>query len=213
MAAIGKVRRVDRRRARTRQQLVTAGRRLIAAKGVAGLRVQEITQEADVALGSFYNYFATKDDLVEAVVAESLAELAATTVPADGTERDPAVITAQATRRVVRLAFEDPGFAQLLVNLNHAETLFAGAMHPYAREVVARGVAQGRFQTPDPEVSVNLIVGGTLSLIRGILAGEHAEGVEAAHAEVSLRALGIPGDEARAIALATDPVSRVSSRR
>jgi hypothetical protein len=67
------------------------------------------------------------------------------------------------------------------------------------------GIADGRFETPDPEVTVNLIIGGTFSLIRGILAGDHTEGVEVAHAEVSLRALGIAGDEAHAISLATDP--------
>jgi AcrR family transcriptional regulator len=190
--------RIDRRRERTRQRLIDAGRTLIAEKGVAGLRIQEITAEADVALGSFYNYFPTKEDLVEAVVAESLTALGATTVVADAMQ-DPAVTAAAAIRRVVRLAFDDPGFARLLVNLNQADSLFAHAFHPFARQVVEHGVREGRFDTPDLEASVNIVVGGSLSLIRAILDGELEEGIEVAHAEVSLRALGIPGDEARKI--------------
>lgn len=196
--------RVDRRRERTRHRLVDAGRTLIAEKGVAGLRIQEITEQADVALGSFYNYFPTKEDLVEAVVTESLAALGAATV-IDDANQDPAVTASKAIRRVVRLAFDDPEFASLVVNLSHAEILFAGAFHPFARQVVERGVKLKRFETPDIEASVNLIVGGSLLLIRAILAGQHAEGIEVAHAEVSLRALGVPGEEARRISLENLP--------
>ena len=42
---------------------------------VAGLRIQDITEEADVALGSFYNYFQSKEELLEAVITESLSDL------------------------------------------------------------------------------------------------------------------------------------------
>src|ERR1700736_1862271 len=80
-----------RRRAQTRQQLTEAASVLIAAKGVAGLRISEITEQADVALGSFYNHFESKEELVKAVVAETIgsrtqeivAEMAALDDPAD----------------------------------------------------------------------------------------------------------------------------------
>lgn len=190
--------RIDRRRVRTRQRLLEAGRTMIAEKGVSGLRIQDITQAADVALGSFYNYFPTKEDLVEAVVSESLAELGAATVMEDANQ-DPAETASAAIKRVVRLAFEDPELARLLINLNHADSLFAHAFHPFARQVVEHGIRESRFQTPDVEVSVNLVVSSSLSLIRAILEGEFQEGVEILHTEVSLRALGVPADEARRI--------------
>ena len=196
--------RVDRRRERTRQRVLDAARALIAEKGVAGLRIQDITEQADIALGSFYNYFATKDDLVEAVVTESLSELGATTVMADATQ-DPAVTAAAAIRRVVRLAYDDPEFARLLINLNHADSLFAHAFHPFARQVVEHGVQERRFETPDVDVSVNIVIGGSLSLIRSILDGDVGAGAEVAHAEVSLRALGVPAEEARKISRAPLP--------
>lgn len=202
--------RVDRRRLRARQRLIDAARRLIAEKGVAGLRIQEITAAADVALGSFYNHFATKDDLVEAVVSGLLAELGATTV-VDEEVQDPAATASAAIRRVVRLAFDDPEFARLVVNLSHADTIFARSFHPYARRVVERGVKAGRFESPDLDVSVNLVVGGSLALIRAILDGQHSEGVEMPHAEVSLRALGVPADEARAISVLPLPIARAGS--
>lgn len=190
--------RLEQRRERTRQRVLDAGRALIAEKGVAGLRIQEITSQADIALGSFYNYFPTKEDLVEAVVSDSLAELGAETVVGDVT-RDPAETASAAIRRVVRLAFDAPDFARLLINLNHADAVFARSFHPFARQVVEHGVKEKRFATPDVEVSVNVVVGASLSLIRAILDGEHEDGVEIPHAEVSLRALGVPATEARKI--------------
>ena len=115
------------------------------------------------------------------------------------------VATARASRRVVRLAFDDAEFAGLLVNLDHADVLFEKAMYPYARDVLASGVESGRFDTPDTEVTLNLIIGGSMSLIRAILAGDFAEGVEIVHAEVVLRALGLPPDEAARISVTAIP--------
>lgn len=191
--------RYDRRRERTRQRLVAAARALIAEKGVGGLRIQDVTREADVALGSFYNHFATKEDLVEVVVSGLLAELGAATV-ADDAHQDPAVTAAAAIRQVVRLAFDDPVLASLVVNMSHADAVFRQAFHPFARQVVRRGVAAGRFDVADVDVAVTLVVGGSLALIRAILEGHLDQGVEVAHAEVSLRALGLPAAEARRIA-------------
>ncbi|MBN8933022.1 MAG: helix-turn-helix transcriptional regulator, partial [Rhizobium pusense] len=53
----------DRRRARTRRALLDAARRVIGRQGVENVTIQEITDEADVGFGSFYNHFATKEDL------------------------------------------------------------------------------------------------------------------------------------------------------
>lgn len=194
---------------------MAAARTLIAEKGVAGLRIQEITEGADVALGSFYNHFDSKEELVdtvvESVVSDSLADLAGAVVSSAAADDDPAVIVSTATRRFIRLAFDDPDFAGLMVQLNHADELFARAVHPNALLAVERGVAAGRFEATDVEVSVNMIVGASLALIRAILQGHHEDGAEIAHAELSLRALGVPGTEARAIS--TQPLAPLAPRR
>lgn len=193
------VTRTEQRRERTRARLEEVGRRLIAEKGVSGLRINDITAGADIALGSFYSYFESKEDLVEAVVANSLSELAAALVGTDENE-DPALVTSIATRRVVRLAFDDPEFARLMVNLSHADTLFIAAFSPIAATIVRRGLASGRFDVEDVDVAVNLVVGSSLSLIRTALEGRYAAGVEVVHAEMALRGLGMDADEARRLA-------------
>ena len=68
---VGEADRNDRRRARTRRALLDAARRVIGRQGVENVTIQEITDEADVGFGSFYNHFATKEDLLQELLQES----------------------------------------------------------------------------------------------------------------------------------------------
>ncbi|HWJ82439.1 MAG TPA: TetR/AcrR family transcriptional regulator [Nocardioides sp.] len=193
--------RYDRRRARTRGVLMAAGRKLIGSHGITGLKISDITEEADVALGSFYTYFANKDELVEAVVEESLAEMAAAVgITSENRDQDPAVTTALAVLRVVGIAFTDPDLARLLVRLDHADLVYSRAMGPDALAVVRAGVATGRFDVPDPTVVVHNVVAGSLALIRRILDGEHDRSVVVVQAELTLRLLGLGAEESAAVA-------------
>src|ERR1700751_1830020 len=63
--------RLERRKQRTRAALIRAAQGFIAA-GKLNVPVLEITQAADVGMGSFYNHFESKDELFEAAVAEVL---------------------------------------------------------------------------------------------------------------------------------------------
>jgi AcrR family transcriptional regulator len=190
--------RIDRRRERTRKRLIEAARSQIAEKGVSGLRINEITEGADVALGSFYNHFESKEAIVEAIVAESLQELAEAL--ATGSLEDPAELVSAAIRQFVGLAYDDPEFARLVVHLDHADALFARAVHPAARRAVDVGIASGRFAMNDVEVAVTAILGGSLHLMRGIVDGRAAKGAQDAWAELALRLLGLTPEEAAEVA-------------
>src|SRR3954471_7520115 len=79
----------SRRKAETRTKLVEAAKTLVARQGVEGTRIQEITEEADVGFGSFYNYFSSKDELIEVVLAEVVAAQGAAINAATATLDDP----------------------------------------------------------------------------------------------------------------------------
>jgi AcrR family transcriptional regulator len=194
--------RTERQRERTRRQLLNAGRSLIAAKGVPGLRIQEITEEADIALGSFYNYFSSKEDFLEAVITESLSDLASATISNVDDATDPADVVALANLRVIQLAYVEPDFARLIVNIGHSEALFGAAVHPHARVAVERGIASGRFVVADLEVLLTAVIGGAFALIREILDGRHGPHAEQAFARYVLAALGLNPDEASAVVAA-----------
>jgi AcrR family transcriptional regulator len=191
--------RTERQRLRTRRQLLDAGRSLIAAKGVAGLRIQEITEQADIALGSFYNYFASKEELLEAVITESLSDLASAVITNVEDDTDPAEVVALANLRVIRLAYDEPDFARLIVNIGHSEAVFGEAVHAPARIAVERGIESGRFVVADLEVLLTAVIGGAFALIREILDGRHGAHAHEAFARYVLAALGVPPIEAQAI--------------
>ena len=74
--------RSERRRLRRRQRLIDAARQIIAQKGVASLTVTDVTKGADMAVGSFYTYFNSKDDLLETAVWDVFQQLTSSEPPA-----------------------------------------------------------------------------------------------------------------------------------
>jgi len=81
----------ERRKIATREALVTAAQEVIAVKGVYLAVIEEITERADVAKGSFYQYFRDRDDLLHVILSRRLDELRAkveaTPPPSTLTER------------------------------------------------------------------------------------------------------------------------------
>lgn len=70
-SAESRVSRVERRKQRTRAALITAAQGFIA-QGRLSVPVLDITQAADVGMGSFYNYFDSKEELFAVAVGEAL---------------------------------------------------------------------------------------------------------------------------------------------
>jgi AcrR family transcriptional regulator len=196
----------DPRRARTRRRLVDAAQVLIADKGVANLRIAELTSQAGVALGSFQNHFSSKDELVEAVVREAIETLAASIVAAETPDDDPAAVAMAALRRFVRLAYDDPEFCRLLVNLGRGDELFVEAIRPFARTALHRAVQDGAFVIDDIELAVTFVVAGALGVIRQVLQGDTEPDADSRLARIVLLGFGV--DAAEATRLAALPLPR-----
>jgi AcrR family transcriptional regulator len=191
--------RATRRRARTRQKLTDAAAVLIAEKGVAGLRIQEITERADVALGSFYNHFESKEDLVEAVVADTIDVRAQAIVAQMASIEDPAEVVSFACRRVIRIAYDEPELAWLFVHLDRADVLFEAMVLPYWLETLDRGITAGRFDIGDTHIALTGVTGGALAVMRAVLDRRYGGDADAVFAEGVLRSLGLNRADAREI--------------
>ncbi len=64
-----------------RGQIVDAARQTFVRHGLAGATVSQIARAADVAKGTVYLYFRSKDEIVRQLVDDALAELHRDTVP------------------------------------------------------------------------------------------------------------------------------------
>jgi AcrR family transcriptional regulator len=65
----------EERKAHNREKLLLAARRVFAAKGLGEATARDIVRETDLATGTFYNYFDSKEDAFRALLAQ-LAEKA-----------------------------------------------------------------------------------------------------------------------------------------
>ena len=65
----------ERRKAEVRARLLAAAEALFDQRGIADTKVSEICERADVAQKTFFNHFATKQDLLRALAASSLEDL------------------------------------------------------------------------------------------------------------------------------------------
>src|SRR5260221_13065460 len=67
--------RFDRRREKTRLDLLAAAERIIAVKGYHQTRIADIATEADVGLGTFYLHFKTNNEIFIELIEHGAAEL------------------------------------------------------------------------------------------------------------------------------------------
>lgn len=189
-----------RRREATRRKLIDAAKALVARQGVDNTRIQKITEEADVGFGSFYNHFASKEEIIEAVLAETIAaqgaEIDALTAGLD----DPAEVMSAAHRTFVRRARNDPDWAWLLLRLDRSHDIVLSALGPYARRDLRKGIKSGRFDVPHELIALYDMGGALLSVMRAVLDGVAPKAADIHHAEGILRLLGLPPDEAAEVA-------------
>jgi AcrR family transcriptional regulator len=189
-----------RRRARTHARLLEAARVLFARQGVEATRINEITEQADVGFGSFYNHFDSKEAIVEAVLQETIAAQGAAVDAVTRDLDDPAEVMAVAHRYFVDLAGSDPTWGWLLVRLEVSHDIALRALRPYASRDLKRGIDNGRFRIPDSELALVQLGGALLAVMRFVLDGHATPNAGQNHAEGILRTLGVDPADAAEIA-------------
>src|SRR4051812_37663198 len=107
--------RLERRKRPTREALLGAAQTFIAA-GRFNVPVLEITQAADVGMGSFYNHFDSKEELFQAAVNEVLDELGAMLDKLTAEDDDPAEVFGRSFRLVGRVFRQRPNMSRVLLN-------------------------------------------------------------------------------------------------
>lgn len=194
------VSRLERRKQRTRAALIKAAKSFIAA-GKLNVPVLEITQAADVGMGSFYNHFESKEQLFDAAVAEVLDAHGALLDSLTSSLEDPAETFACSFRLTGRLFRRRPIESQIMLANGIALLSSDLGLAPRALRDIEAGVRAGRFTVEDPELALS-VAGGALLGLGNLLRNQPDRDDEAAADAVTedvLRLFGLPADEARDI--------------
>jgi AcrR family transcriptional regulator len=155
--------RQDRRRAKTRSQLLQAAKRLLATKGFHATKIADIAAAADVGTGTFYLYFPTKDALFADLVRETAVAASEAIITAKSAHTDPLVRARVGGETFFRFAAENRDVFKILFGhsaqfdelLREVHQLFiADIEHDFAE-----GVRAGAFRELPPAFAAQAIVG------------------------------------------------------
>ncbi len=192
--------RLERRKQRTRAALLEAAQRLIA-EGKVNVPVLEITQAADVGMGSFYNHFDSKEQLFEAAVTDVLDAYGAMLDRLTASMEDPAETFATSFRLTGRLFRRRPRESRILLASGMALLSSERGLAPRALRDIKAAVDAGRFHVDDPELALAMAGGALLglgNLLRDDPARDDARASDTVTENV-LRLFGLSADEAHAV--------------
>jgi AcrR family transcriptional regulator len=192
--------RLERRKMRTRAALVRAAQTFVAA-GKLNVPVLEITQAADVGMGSFYNHFDSKEELFQAAVNEVLDELGAILDKLTVEGEDPAETFARSFRLVGRLFRWRPEMCRVLLNAGLTLISADRGLAPRALRDIDAATREGRFSVDDPMLALAVAGGALLGLGQLLHNRPKRDGAEAADRVTRdvLIMFGLPADEAAEI--------------
>jgi len=163
MATVTSLNRYQRRREKTRQEILAAAKTVLAAKGYHNTKIIDIAAAADIGVGTFYLYYPTKDALFLELVEETARALMEEINQARNMVEDRSE-----KFRVVNLAFFR--FARdhrelFKIIFGHGNTFDELLRQVYAMfvadaaERVADGIQQNVFRPFHPQVIANALVG------------------------------------------------------
>jgi AcrR family transcriptional regulator len=151
----------------TRRALLDAAAAEIAAEGYVGANINRISKAAGFAKGTIYNYFASKRDLMRAL----LDDIAATH---HDFMRERVMAEDDAESRLI--AFFEAGFDFVIAHLPQAQVAIATVYGPdaafnerlweayqpifrlVAEEIIAIGIAQGTFRPTDAVQTAQIVM-------------------------------------------------------
>ena len=191
--------RVERRKQRTRSALITAAQEFIAA-GKLNVPVLDITQAADVGMGSFYNHFDSKEQLFQAAV-NDVFDLHGALLDRLPEVADPAETFARSFRLTGRFFRRRPQESRVLLNSGLGPVLSERGLAPRALRDITAANRAGRFHVADPNLALAVAGGALMGLGQLLQDQPDRDDAKATDqlAEDLLRAFGLPADEAHDI--------------
>ncbi len=203
----------SRRRLRTRTRLIDAARRIIAERGgIDAVPIAEITDAADVAIGSFYNHFPSRDALFEAVVSETL-EAHGQRLDALASEiADVAEFCAAGMRLTMRMVEADPIWGGFMVQMGTYLPELGLILGRRLVDTLLRGIQSGRFTVVNEATTLAVVTGAVFGAMHSrltqlspgsfsdLLPDSLPDDADCLVAEQLLQLLGLPREEAAEIA-------------
>ena len=176
----------------TKRALLESARDLVAERGSDRISIQEITKRADVATGTYYNYFETKRDIFVAVALHLRSQMQQDLEPVRNKIKDPAMRVTITLRFYFNQAFSHYEWREFTKNTGLSRQLVLHQPEEEALHDIKEGIKGGRFRVDDPSFTQSLIIGMVKHVISQIESGEANEACIDFAIRSILQMLGLP---------------------
>jgi AcrR family transcriptional regulator len=204
--------RTERKRQRTRQALIDATRKLARTNRLEKISVQDITELADVGLGTFYNYFEHKKAIFDAVLDDLQRDFDNRLENFRTNLKDPAMLVAAVIRYTLEQATSNEDWHLFLRHSGRSPNEFLRQHRDQCQLDVESGVNAGRFKIGDISFTCQLILGS----IEHVVIQQQGRCIPPQEAEEAvrciLRMLGLSDIVARALAQSPLPPASAPKR-
>jgi TetR/AcrR family fatty acid metabolism transcriptional regulator len=167
------------RQADRRQQILAAAVKVFAEKGFHASRVGDIAEEAGIAYGLVYHYFASKEDLLETIFRTTWTEMLARVREVEEAGVPAAEAVRQVTALLLRTWRRDPALVRVLVrevtrNQHVQQEIEEITEAMKALEtIVRRGQESGEFRSElDPRLAAVVFYGALEEVLSSWVLGQ-----------------------------------------
>jgi AcrR family transcriptional regulator len=191
--------RFERRKERTRQDILRAAERVLADKGFYDTKISDIAEDADIGVGTVYLHFDTKEALFEAVIEDTVTRMKATIDAARAGVTSPLEQVSAATRALCAFAVENRAVFRVVFGrggayheiVRRAQAMFAADIERTLRD----GIDAGVFEIASPALAAQALVGMSTQLLAWWAEHDTAPiaDIEAIITQLSLRGVGRAG--------------------
>ncbi len=188
-----------KKKARTRQVLLDSALEVLAEQG-EGFNIADLAGRAGVSHGTFYNYFTDREQLIDALVPHVVESFAARAA-VEFDDPDPAVRFATITAQALAAAVHQPETVRVALRIDAVQrALVIDGPLSYLRRDLLDGRASGRFVGPADDGTLDVVLGALLLAARRVIDGEVAPAYRRSVIARLLQSLGVPRDDAVALA-------------
>lgn len=177
----------QQRRARTRGHIIATALAVFAEKGTEAPVIDDFIRAAGVARGTFYNYFTSTDELLDAATKTLEDNVMRSTLEAMTQLDDPVLRLATGIRLWLRWAQSDAVGCGFVVR-----SRFRGSL---VEEQVAAdlrgGLQAGKFSSPSVEIARDLLVGTILEAMHRMMTSKVSDAFADEVTGLILRGIGV----------------------
>jgi AcrR family transcriptional regulator len=188
-----------KKREKTRRSLVDAALRLLARKELGEIALLDVAAEAEVSNGTIYNYFRTRDEVLEAVGVTLADEFSDAIAALSSNVHSGAQRLSIGVRMFIRRAADDHQWANALLRIIHLDQAMRSRLADRLLDDLREGRREGVLTFEEEGIALDMVVSCTTGAMRSVVEGRAVAEHDVRVAEMILKALGVTPARTRKI--------------